>query len=523
MLSRSSNTAIMEGDLLSPDGGKPLPLVVGAGISVLLIIIGIAYILLAKKGKKEEDTETEEKEGVTLDKSNSVAGADAEYLASKLTPTSTPWEILFYIATTPENIRLTSNTLKSIDKIRSDKVAKMKAAEEEKKNNSTDFEFDVGEGWASDDDEDEGAKAAKKHEVEVKKQETTLRRTMGKVDPTEMKLEGLDEGVIGQQWVLERLKEKNVWPPRIPPNATGDKYKDEETGKLCLASEHPSIQRNLIMTLGRLNAMVLNTHPDLAKSAAGGNIDQTYFKNTIEFRQRNGLLLEAALRVACRTRSFQLVKTIIQTVSMFKIGVMSATDPRVLTWFQKTMETQYGGPEGVPKLLLKNPSVVSTDGDEVATGDKCEISVDIDRRHAELFTKNKIELCKKQGIPPQLALQTFREVWWVLIRVKRTDDGSGTTAEEEEYDENKLILAFPFVVSQISKKEGKVKVQITAPSKPGKYSYYVSFMSQEFLGSDANAVLKNVEVVDVKTVLRAPKEEKEEEAKNDTSEPKKDK
>ena len=68
----------------------------------------------------------------------------------------------------------------------------------------------------------------------------------------------------------------------------------------------------------------------------------------MEFRQRVGLLLEAALRVSMGVRSYRLTRTVVESVSMFKISTMSATDPEVLEWFRGVMERQYGADGGVP-------------------------------------------------------------------------------------------------------------------------------------------------------------------------------
>eukprot|EP00979_Chaetoceros_neogracilis_P004324 scaffold766_cov185-Chaetoceros_neogracile.AAC.4 len=46
----------------------------------------------------------------------------------------------------------------------------------------------------------------------------------------------------------------------------------------------------------------------------------------MEYRQRTGLLLEAALRVAGSVRSYRLYKTIVECVTMFKIGTTTASE-----------------------------------------------------------------------------------------------------------------------------------------------------------------------------------------------------
>lgn len=497
------------------------------GLAFVSLFVAIIAFFFTKKKKHVQ----EEKEDAEKPVDPTIAAKEtAEYLSSKLKPTSSSWEILFFIATTPENIKITTNQLKKVDKMKEDRIRKLVGLKKAEKNNVNKLiEVDDDGGWASDDDDDEESKAAKKHDEDLKKQEQALNRSMGKVDPTDLKLEGVDKGVIGMRWVTERLKEKNIWPPRIPEGVTT--FVDVTTGKSVSPSEHPAVTRNLTMTLARLNAMLLNSHPDLAKANATGNIDPTYFKDVFEFKQRNTMLLEVCLRIACAAGSYRLVKTIVQTVAMFQIGVMNATDPRVLTWFKKTMEAQYGGPDGVPRLAVKSKRIETPDEKEIATGDKCLLSIDVERVHAELFFKNKIALCQKQGIPPQVALQSFREVWWVLIRRKRTDGeedgenehatvptpspGSLAALASGIFDKNdpgdKLIHAYPFVVGQINKKEGTVKALLKAPPLAGKYTYLVSILSQEFLGCGLELEMKDVVIVDSKSVTREAKEQEVEE------------
>lgn len=522
------------------------------GVLSLFFLLSIALrYVSSKRAQIADDRNQGEVTGDPAAPAKNFAKENAEYLSSKLQVTTAPWEILFFIATTPENIRVTTEQLKKIQDMKTKKLHRLAALRAAKQNHNPNDLMDLDEydgGWADSDDDDElldeearaAARAAKKHEEDTKKQARVLNMAMGKVDPTDLKLEGIDDGTIGQEWVVQRLQEKNIWPPQIPANAGTfeDAFSGEKVGPL----EHPAIKRNLIMTLGRLNAMLLNSHPELAKANTSGNVDQTYFKNVLEFRQRSGLLLEVCLRIACAARSYRLVKTIVQTVAMFKIGVMNASDPRVLAWFHRTMQTQYGGPDGVPRLVIKKKSLATPGEDDICTGEHCIISVDIERVHAELFLKNKLELCRKQGIPPQIALQSFREVWWVLIRYRRTDGEENVVADpipppgslaalasdiaKSEDRRYRLIHAYPFVVAQINKKEGTVKAQLKAPSTPGTYTYSISILSQEFLGCDVDIEIENVEIKDANLVKREKKNDtnvvvKEENSQSD--EPKKDK
>lgn len=492
------------------------------------------------------------------------AAANVEYLSTTLRVDCDPWDVVFAVATTPENVFVTSARLAETERLRRRKTRRL---EEERTASVSDAADDGGGGgggaavdpmsvdddggWASSDDEGEddearaAAEAAKKHEEEERKQKRALNATMGRVDPSDIKLEGVDEGVIGPKWVAERLREQNRWPPRVPDGAASATFEVAATGQRLPPSDHPAVERNLLMAAARLHAMILNSHGDLIKANGGGDVDAPYFRYVMEFRQRCAGQLEIALRIACAARSYRLVRTIVQTVAMFKIGVPDATDPRVLAWFKKTMETQHGVAEGVPRLEVKNQSLTPAASDEedkdedkdkdageetkptatnvvLAAGEELILSVDVERVHAEAFFKQRIENCKKQGIPPQIALQSFREVWWVLVRRRRTDnddDGNDPTppappgslaaiasklaaAEERRY---RLVHAYPFVVAQINKREGTIKAKLKAPSTPGTYSFDVSILSQEFLGCDVDLEIADVVVADAASVTRTKK------------------
>ena len=239
--------------------------------------------------------------------------------------------------------------------------------------------------------------------------------------------------------------------------------------------------------------------------------------------------MEASLRIAVTMHSYRLAKTIIETVSMFKIGVRDPLSPKTLDWFQGIMTKQYTA-SGLPKLLISDLQVEPPAGEaEIATDDISVITLNMERAHAEAFTKIKVAQCQAQGIPPQIALQTYREGWWLLIRVKKINaDGSTngdtvynnddlkdlpllsllTDAEKANYasekNENRLVVAWPMIVQNMAQKSGKVKVQLKAPSEPGKYMVYMAVKSQEFLGTDQEFEMP-IDVVDVATVTRVPK------------------
>eukprot|EP01083_Nonionella_stella_P218346 783061_1 len=146
----------------------------------------------------------------------------------------------------------------------------------------------------------------------------------------------------------------------------------------------------------------------------------------------------------------------------------------------------------------------------------------------------------KQGVPAQIALQTYREGWWILIRCQKLDGDANLNNDHfqknpllaaldngskqnflAETEENRLLNAWPFIVSNVAQKTGKVKVTFSAPTTPGKYKFMVDIKSQEFLGCDQVFTIEK-EIIDKALVERKEEEEEEEEAEGD-SEPKKSK
>jgi hypothetical protein len=235
----------------------------------------------------------------------------------------------------------------------------------------------------------------------------------------------------------------------------------------------------------------------------------------LEYRTRAGILLEATLRLAICLRSFSLTKTIIEAVAQFKIGCTSES----LEWFEGVIKREYGC---LPRLSITDKKIETPGESEIATGDLCCMEVDLERTHAEKFTTRKIEMFKKQGIPPQVAFQTFREGWWFLVRAERLD-GEGKPMEidkesplvskvaesdlkkfENGKAEESLLQAWPMLVTNIAQKSGKLKLQFKAPSVAGKYKFIVSLMSQEFLGADDEFSLE-ADIVDIETLERDAK------------------
>lgn len=240
----------------------------------------------------------------------------------------------------------------------------------------------------------------------------------------------------------------------------------------------------------------------------------------MDFRGRCALLLEAALRLAVSCRSYPLAKTIVETVAMFKIGTPTVDN---LEWFNGVMQKQY---QTLPRLNIDAPTIECPDEQEMATGDVLSISLGMTRLHAEAFTRQKIAMFQKQGIPPQVAMQTYREGWWFLVRAERLDGNvPGSSLEikeggiltevgeddiakfEEATFEDKLLTAWPMVIQNVAQKSGKVKVQCMAPPVPGKYRFTITIKSQDFLGADQEFSVEGT-IVDASTVVRKPKEDK---------------
>ena len=126
------------------------------------------------------------------------------------------------------------------------------------------------------------------------------------------------------------------------------------------------------------------------------------------------MLLEGALRTAVACRSYELAKTIVETVAMFKIGCHH----NETEWFSGVMKKTY---ETSPELQIKDTMIETPGEAEIATGDMVSLQLELTRMHAEAFTKQKIAMFQKQGIPPQVALQTYREGWWFLVRAEQME------------------------------------------------------------------------------------------------------
>lgn len=570
---------------LAANSGSSLPLIAGLGVVVVLIILALKFIKTSDRVSRVTETKTQSssngKKGPVDKKVELNPQADAAYLVNCLRPDSTPLDILYAIATTPDTVAISSKQLALGQELREKKIAHLKEKENEESHKSMDDLFD-DDGWAEDDEDDPAAAAAKKAKEEKEKEAKSLAKATGKdvTDFEKMKLEGVDDGVLGQQWVMTNLTKMGVWPPpSFDKSVVRDRKFSVDGGKIVGPMDHPGAQRNLIMTMGRLNAKQLNTHPELVAAGPKGMIDPTYFQATMEYRQRVGQMLEASLRMASTLRSYRLACSILDAIVMFKIGLMNVESEDQLKWFNELMTKQYG-PSGTPKLVIDEkflgvPTAEPSKkegGDEAeknkiaqlimqtkqvtTTDEKMALEMQITRQHAESFTKEKLAMCQRQGIPPQIAMQAYREAWFILVRAKKIND-DGTPIEEwdgalgtvknagnhmellkEKKDPlyemlepstvkaftkefgssakkmtNKIVIGWPFVIANVAQKTGKVKIHLPPPTEPGKYEFTVTIKSQEFLGVGEEFNL----IVDVAegTEKKVDEEEEDTEGKKD--------
>jgi len=504
--------------------GVPLPII---AVVALVVLAGLAFVYL-RKGKADDDKDADKKSTPTktpLD-GNTVGLSDVAYLMSQLSPSSSRMDVLWAVASTPESIQYGLQSHETVQKIRDQrKEADAAEANDKKKGGKEDaattFDLD-DEGWDDDNDgeeeKDEETKRKEKLAAEAdeqkKKDREQLQKATGK---TQVKLEGFDDGVIGQRWVETTLANVGAWPPK--DLGLLSKRKFDYNGRNVSALDHPGLRRNICMITGRLNSTVLNSHPDLLEAGSKQLIDQTYFKGSLDYRGRCGLLLEAALRSAVACRSYPLAKTIVEAVVMFKVGCSYEKTE----WFDGVMQKTY---QCLPRLQVKDPAMVNAEGqDEIIPGDLVGVSLELTRLHAESFTRQKIAMYQKQGIPPQVALQTYRESWWFLVRAERVDgkdieddykintNGILQTVDSKDIEkfkhqgaDGKLITAWPMIVQNVAQKSGKVKIQFLSPASPGTYKFTIVVKSQDFLGADQEFSVQG-EVLDPANVQRTPKEE----------------
>merc|ERR1711906_79689 len=63
--------------------------------------------------------------------------------------------------------------------------------------------------------------------------------------------------------------------------------------------------------------------------------------------------------------------------------------------------------------------------------------------------------------------------------VESFEQGFGS---KELYIKNKIVIGWPFVISNVAQKTGKVKIHLPPPVEPGRYEFHVTIKSQDFIG-----------------------------------------
>lgn len=172
----------------------------------------------------------------------SVAGADSQYLQCLLDDASTHEDVLYFIATTPENLHCAKRSI-------------VEAAKQK---------HDDG-GW----DDDAGEKDAATSEQEAAAAQRAKAFGFTPPDKIEYKVEGLHPGVLGQTWVENRLAELGVWPPQMTNfsknamvrqiMAAGRGENDDGTEPEVDLLRAPHARRNICYVVACLNAHQLIT------------------------------------------------------------------------------------------------------------------------------------------------------------------------------------------------------------------------------------------------------------------------
>mmetsp|Transcript_35468 Transcript_35468/g.85825 ORF Transcript_35468/g.85825 Transcript_35468/m.85825 type:complete len:535 (-) Transcript_35468:115-1719(-) len=462
---------------------------------------------------------------------NSVGLEDITYVVSKLSPNCTYLDVLLAIASSPESVVFGTKThLRKLKMVSDRKEQDEKEEKELRKKGSgsgndngaddTGFNLD-DDGWADDDEEDDEnideetktkLKLAKQAEEEKAKAREELNKTTGKV---KVPLEDVDDDVLGMVWVEKTLKAKGVWPPKDMKFLKDMKFDYEGTDHTAL--DHPGLHRNMLHLYGRIYSNVLNGHPELLEAASKQKIDPSYFRSSQEYRQRCAILLEAVLRTSVSLRNYKVAAAVLDAVCVFKIGCDS---PDKTEWFNDIMMKQYGT---LPRLTFSDITLENSQPvPEMASGDVLLMSLDLTRLHAEAFTRQKVAMFQKNGIPPQVGLAQYREGWWYFLRAELLDgeadvsslpikkEGILSKVEDEDLDrfrkapyEDRLLTAWPMIVQNVAQKSGKVKINFKCPTAAGKYKFTVSVKSQEFLGADQDFSVEAA-IVDIATLDREP-------------------
>jgi hypothetical protein len=271
----------------NPNTNSMLYVVLVYGVVLVAALASAAYYLFVVRRRQPDPSSlkdaNDKKRAASADvdetmSTNTVGLQDIAFIASKLRPDSTHLDVLLAVASAPESINFGTKAHLRKEKLMQDRLDEAKKEEEERnksksltsksaaggKGNMFDLDDD---GWADDDDDedlDEEAKRkaqlAKETEEQKKKDREQLKQATGKV---KVLLEGLDDGVIGQDWVEKTLGKVGAWPP--PDLRFVKDMTFEYGGKKVSALEHPGLRRNLCNLQGRINSMALNSHPALSK------------------------------------------------------------------------------------------------------------------------------------------------------------------------------------------------------------------------------------------------------------------
>lgn len=444
-------------------GSSSLPLLAGIALVIALVALALRFV---QKSDRVSRVMTESKKGAgagASDKKKPLDGkvqldpqADGAYILNCLRPSSTPLEILYAMASSPDSVKICSRQIAMAADLREKKVAHLKEKEKEASHKSMEDLLSNDDGWAEEDEDDPAAKAAKKAKEEKEREAKRLAKATGKdaADFTKMKFEGIDDGVLGQKWVVSNLENLGAWPPPDLDDTVLGSKKFGLDGKVVSAIDHPAVARNLVMTMGRLHSRHLNTRPDLVAAGPKGLIDPTYFQDSIMYRQRVNQMLDNALRAACQVRSHRLAEAVLDAMIMFKAGVTELSDESSLSAFKEMMTRQYG-PNGCPRLIVDErylgvptPDVPPLPKDMpeaerkkemeknriarqvmqtkqvTADDERMALEMQITRGHAEGFTRAMVAKCQAQGIPPQIGFSTHRESWFILVRARKVgEDG----------------------------------------------------------------------------------------------------
>lgn len=466
--------------------------------SMFLVVIAMGVLSRMQSKRDKEDDLAEDDFAVMQ---NQVIQQDLQHLAKHITPDMTHQQVLYVALSAPKMMVQWANAdLRRIEKLKEEKLAQLEQEKKKtkKSGNAWDDLLENDDGWADEnEDEDEEARAARLAEQEKQKQLEEMKSAAKKAA---MLLEGLDEGVVGRRWVQRTLTQAQFWPPKdiasLKKMVSVDPLADE------------AVSRILCMLTGRIHSEFLNSHKELLAAAAAGPpplIDQTYFGANITFRIRMRLLLDAVQRLATKLRCAKLLKTTIEAVGMFTAGCQAHEADRCRKHLMKTFKC-------IPQLqLLKDPAPsVSTPGaDNIIAGDAGTIlEFSVQRVHAQPWLAAHIEQWKQKNIPPQIAFESFREIWWVIVECECLDDARKVRwhgrinledpflkqleigREKVDLFENQhnsrrdFIYALPLVIANPKQDMLTGKISFDAPSEPGRYKFTITLKSSEHLGCD---------------------------------------